>query len=74
MLKPTANFKLSKSAKRILATVVNPQLKGALKKGYIQAELAAQQQPPRRENRTPQLGGQKGSTNSTGYVAPDSLT
>lgn len=38
-MKPTANFKLSKTSKRFLATITNSQQKGMLKAGLIQAEL-----------------------------------
>jgi hypothetical protein len=47
MLKPTGNLKLSKSAKRQLATEPNAAKRGALKAGHIQAELAAAIQPKR---------------------------
>lgn len=49
MLKPTQNFKLSKQTKRFMATYVDPQQRGQYKRDMIQAELASQQQPPRRE-------------------------
>jgi hypothetical protein len=43
-MKPGPNFKMSKQSKRFLATVVDPQLRGQIKRGTIQAELASQQQ------------------------------
>ena len=51
MLKPHGNFKLSKTAKRQLATEPNAQKRGMLKAGFIQAELAAAI-VPKREPRT----------------------
>lgn len=60
MLKPTANYKMSKSAKRSLATsrMIDPHFRGEQKRLVIQAELYSQQQPPRRER------GQRGTTNT----------
>ncbi len=55
MLKPNGNFKLSKSAKRQLATEPNAQKRGMLKAGHIQAELAEAIVPkrePRKEGRS----------------------
>ena len=55
MLKPNSNFKMSKEAKRQLDTIVDPQQRGALKAGHIQAELAATIVPkrePRKEGRS----------------------
>jgi len=43
-MKPTANFKMSKQSKRYLATVIDSQLRGELRRGSVQAELASQQQ------------------------------
>lgn len=49
MLKPNQNFKLTKQTKRFMATFIDPHARGQFKRDMIQAELAAQQQPPRRE-------------------------
>jgi hypothetical protein len=51
MLKPTANFKLSKQTKRFMATFIDPQQRGQYKRDMIQAELAAMIAPPRKEKR-----------------------
>lgn len=47
MLKPNANFKLSKSAKRLMAAHADPQYSNLIKRNFIQAELAAAIQPKR---------------------------
>jgi hypothetical protein len=39
MLKPTKNYNMSKTAKRMLATIADPIKRGELKRGFIQAEL-----------------------------------
>ena len=41
MLKPNANFKLSKSAKRLMAASANKNYSNMIKKNFIQAELAS---------------------------------
>jgi hypothetical protein len=46
-MKPGPNFKLSKTSKRFLATIVDPQQRGLLKTGLIQAELHEAVQPKR---------------------------
>jgi len=65
-IKPTKNFNLSKTSKRFLATIVNPQLKSDLKRGLIQAELHQAIQP-KREKR-PQGDSRATQVNAT----PDS--
>jgi hypothetical protein len=65
-IKPTKNFNLSKTSKRFLATITNPQLKGELKRGLIQAELHEAIQP-KREKR-PQHDSRATQVNTT----PDS--
>lgn len=64
MLKPTANYRMSKQTKRSLATsaMIDPHFRGEQKRLMIQAELFAQQQPPRRE---------KGKRDFTGSTAED---
>lgn len=49
MLKPTANYKMSKQTKRTLALTkfTNEEQRNAWKKAMIQAELAAALQPKR---------------------------
>jgi hypothetical protein len=49
MLRPTSNYKMCKQHKRYLATILDPHLRGAVKKGMIQADLHSQLAPPRRE-------------------------
>lgn len=49
MLKPTANYKMSKQNKRFLATVLDPHLRGELRRGVVQADLHSQIAPPRRD-------------------------
>ena len=38
-MKPGKTFNLSKDSKRLLATITNPQLRGSIKKMFIEAEL-----------------------------------
>jgi hypothetical protein len=45
MLKPTANFRMSKQNKRFLATIVDPHKRGEFKRSAIQSELASLIQP-----------------------------
>jgi hypothetical protein len=49
MLKPGKTFNLSKSAKRLIANTADPKMSNHIKRLHIQGELAAQQQPARRE-------------------------
>ena len=44
-MRANANFKLSKSAKRLIASCADPVKSNQIKKMYIQAELAAAVQP-----------------------------
>ena len=53
-MKSGPNFKLSKTSKRFLATIVNSNQKGMLKAGLIQAELAAAVVPKREGKGAPQ--------------------
>ena len=46
-MKAKGNFKLSKTSKRMIATIVDPHQRGALKRAMIQAELAAAIVPKR---------------------------
>jgi hypothetical protein len=48
-MKTSSAFKLSKTAKRSLAIIVNADQHGAWKKALIGAEAAAQVRPSRRE-------------------------
>jgi hypothetical protein len=48
-MKTSSAFKLSKTAKRALAIIVNPEQHGAWKKALVGAEAAAQIRPARRE-------------------------
>jgi hypothetical protein len=43
-MKSSSNFKMSKQSKRYLATIVDSQRRGEIKRGTVQAELASQQQ------------------------------
>jgi hypothetical protein len=40
-MKPGPNFKLSKSAKRLMASHADPRYSNIIKKNFIQAEMAA---------------------------------
>ena len=56
-MKSGPNFKLSKTSKRFLATIVDAQQKGMLKAGLIQAELheaVVPKREPKRDNKGPQ--------------------
>jgi hypothetical protein len=48
-MKTSSAFKLSKTAKRALAIIVNPEQHGAWKKALVSAEAAAQVKLARRE-------------------------
>jgi len=52
MLKPGKTFNLSKEAKRLMAATADPHMSNHIKRLHIQGELAAQQQPPRRERQS----------------------
>jgi hypothetical protein len=56
MFKPNASFKLSKTSKRSLATIVDPHKRGETKRALIQAELVALIQPKIVKNRKEQSG------------------
>lgn len=47
-------FKLSKTAKRALAIITNPQQRGAWKQCLVDAEYSAQQQPRRSRDKARQ--------------------
>jgi hypothetical protein len=49
MNKPDKNFKLSKTAKKIIATILDPHQRGAYKRLMIDAELESKKAPPRQE-------------------------
>jgi hypothetical protein len=46
-MKPTASYKMSTQAKRFLANIDDPHVRGAVKKTMIDAELTAALQPRR---------------------------
>ncbi len=48
-MKTSSAFKLSKTAKRALAIITNPDQHSAWKRALVQAEAAAQVKPSRRE-------------------------
>jgi hypothetical protein len=48
MVTRNSNFKLSKSTKRMLATVTDPHKRGDWKETMIKAEIAEKTVPPRR--------------------------
>jgi hypothetical protein len=51
MLKPSSNYKMSKSTKTMLANILDPHKRGEHKRSMIQAELAAAVQPKREKNK-----------------------
>jgi hypothetical protein len=51
MLKPTANYKMTKQSKRYLAGIVDPIKRSEFKHMCIQSELAAAIQPKREKTR-----------------------
>jgi hypothetical protein len=55
-LKANANFKLSKTSKRLLATIVDTHKRGESKRAFINAELCAAIQPRINKNRKEQVG------------------
>ncbi len=44
-IKPGPNYKMSGSAKRMLATILDPHKRGVIRRSVVQAELAAQMAP-----------------------------
>jgi hypothetical protein len=52
MLKPTANYKMSKDGKRYLATLTDAHKRGLIKNTIVQSELYSLIQP-KREKREP---------------------
>jgi hypothetical protein len=55
-LKPNANFKLSKTSKRLLATFVDSHKRGEAKRAFVEAEMYAAIQPRISKNRKDQAG------------------
>jgi hypothetical protein len=49
MNKPDKNFKLSKTAKRMAASFVDPHVRGAYLRLMVDAELESKKAPPRHE-------------------------
>lgn len=49
MNKPDKNFKLSKTAKRMAASFVDPHVRGAFLRLMVDAELESKKAPPRQE-------------------------
>jgi hypothetical protein len=50
-MKPGPNFKLPKSVKRIMATIVNDHERGSYKRSMIEAELYSTVKPPKEKNK-----------------------
>jgi len=52
MLKPTANFKLNKTVKRMMGACSDPQYSNMIKRNFVQAQLYSNQQyKPARGNK-----------------------
>jgi hypothetical protein len=49
MNRPDKNFRLSKTAKRIIATIVDKEQRGSYKRLMIDAELEMKKAPPKSE-------------------------
>jgi len=49
MIKPDKNFKLSKTAKKLAATFIDPHERGAYIRSMVQAELESKKPPPKHE-------------------------
>jgi hypothetical protein len=49
MNKPDKNFKLSKTAKKLAATFIDPHERGAYLRSMVQAELESKKPPPKHE-------------------------
>ena len=49
MNKPDKNFKLSKTAKRMAASFVDPHVRGAFLRLMVDAELESKKAPPKQE-------------------------
>jgi hypothetical protein len=50
MIKPGPNYRMPKSIKRQLATIVDPHRRGMIRRIMIQADLAGQQDSPRKKS------------------------
>ncbi len=66
MLKPNANFRMSKQSKRFLATIVDPHKRGEWKRAMIDAELCAAVQPKREPRKK---GNGNFTTHASGTVS-----
>jgi hypothetical protein len=55
MLKPTKNYKMSSTTKRMLANIIDPHERGVQKRLMIQAELYGAV-APKREKKNPRQG------------------
>ena len=53
-MKPTASFRLSKTAKRMIATEIDAHKRGEMRRAMIDAELSASIQPKREKGRRDQ--------------------
>jgi hypothetical protein len=49
MIKPDKNFKLSKTAKKLAATFIDPHERGAYLRSMVQAELESKKPAPKHE-------------------------
>lgn len=52
MLKPNSNFKLPKPYKVLLASILDPHLRGQIKRSFIEAELYSHIQPKVNRSKT----------------------
>ena len=68
-IKPNKTFKLSKTTKRRMATMVNAEERNAYKNMMIQAELAAAIVPKSVKSDKKQFGGASYQTNDTGTAS-----
>jgi len=68
-IKPNKTFKLSKTTKRRMATMVNAEERNSYKNMMIQAELAAAIVPKSIKSDKKQFGGASYQTNDTGTAS-----
>jgi hypothetical protein len=50
MIKPGPNYRMPKSIKRQLAVIVDPHLRGEIRRSMIQADLVGRQAAPRKKS------------------------
>ena len=55
-IKPTSNYRMSKATKTMLAGIIDPQLRGDVKRAMVQADLQSMQGAPRGRDKSSNAG------------------